>query len=220
MLSPTLRLLTTMSCLTLAIGVQAFAEPQLEQPSTIAAGSAPVVERDLNVTPAGCADSCCGGSCCGGETASDKAVCCPRRVTEDVKKHCWKVKSEVVCIPGFRFECNWKKRCKNKCGCDCGDSCCSSGSCCDCPPTCGRVRCIKVLEKHETTCEKCGYEWEVKCIGSGNGGCCCPSCGCASVEAEASSDIQLTAATETDSIDEAIENDKPSLARRLMLWLK
>ncbi len=167
----TLRVLVVVSCLTLMIGLQVVAHAQLVQPASVATNLTPV--QDSKVMLAGCTDSCC--RC---ETASGKAVCCPRRVTEEVKKHCWKVKSEMICIPSFRFRCNWKKRAKN---CDCGDGCCAGGNCTDCPPKCGRVRCINVLEKHEYTCEKCGYEWDVKCVRSGKkccpvGGCDCPSC--------------------------------------------
>ncbi len=179
MLKTTLRLLTTVTCLTFALGVQAFALPQLWQPKSVVVDAMqaiePMVETDKKVTPVGCLDNCCGS-----ENASSKAVCCPKRVTVDVKKHCWKVECKQNCIPGFRFQCNWKKRCKK--GCDCGDTCCTSGTGCDCPPKYGRIRCIKVLEKHETTCEKCGYEWEVKSVCTGKSGCCsgdCPSCGCA-----------------------------------------
>ncbi|NOZ40443.1 MAG: hypothetical protein GXP24_09485 [Planctomycetes bacterium] len=174
MFRTTLPMLTIVSCLTLALGVPAFSEPQLEQPSSIARDAALAIETDQNVMPAGCT-----GSCGSGETASGRAVCCPKRVTKEVKKQCWKVKSERICIPSFRFQCNWWKRGKSRDG---GDTCCSSSSCTDCPPKCGHVRCINVLEKHETTCEECGYEWEFKCVRTGKGGCCgddCPSCGCA-----------------------------------------
>ena len=186
----TLHLLAISTCFTLALSLQASSESQLAQPLSIVPGTIPatklvqLVERDAKVTPTGCADSCCGGadSCCGGKTVSGKAICCPKRTTVEVKKHCWNVKNETICIPGFRFQCNWKKRCKK--GCDCGDTCCTSSTDCDCPPKCGRVRCIKVLEKHEYTCEQCGYEWEVKSVSTGKDRCCggscdCPSCGCA-----------------------------------------
>jgi len=71
----TLRLLATASCLTLVIGLQAFAETQLEQPNSIALDTAPIVKRDQQVSPVGYTDSCCGD-----ETASGRAVCCPKRV--------------------------------------------------------------------------------------------------------------------------------------------
>ncbi len=181
MLRTILIMLTTASCLTLAIGLQAFAKSQLAQPNSITPDATLAVEHDQNVTQAGYSDSCCGDSCCAGETASGRVVCYPKRVTKEVKKHCWKVKSEMICIPGFRFQCNWKKRGKS---CDYGDTCGASGTCTDCPRKCGRVRCINVLEKHEYTCEKCGYEWEVKCVHCANNrrrseGCDCPSCGAA-----------------------------------------
>jgi len=172
----TVRYLAAVSSLTLAIGLQAFAESPIEQPISVA--TMPAVELDPRVALAGCTDSRCGD-----ETAEGKAVCCPKRVTKEEKKHCWNVKSERICIPRFRFQCNWKKHSKN---CDCGDTCYSNRG--DCPPKGGRVRCIKVLEKHEYTCEECSYAWEVKYVRTGKG-CCrssgqdCPLCGCASTKA-------------------------------------
>lgn len=122
----------------------------------------------------------CNCSCC-------EPVCCPKRVTEKEKKHCWCVKSEFVCIPFFRlpWEC-----CKCPTDCSCKD-CCDGGAGCaagcgrgTCGPVCGWVRCINVLEKKEYECEKCGYEWEVKCVRRSGGRCspcagggCCPKCG-------------------------------------------
>lgn len=244
--SPT-RQLAVAACLSMLVTWQASALEKLQQPSSIDTGveSTLETEQDSAVEPAGCCDdncdSCCGNDqgCCGNKSGSCcqsncccKAVCCPKKVTEEVKKHCWLVKPELVCIPGFRFECNWgKSKCGKKSGgCDtcCGDSCCGEGKCC-CndpgKPTCGRVRCIHVLEKHEYKCEECGYEWDVKCIRTGRGrsccgknGCSCPSCGCASKEAseDLESDIQLTAGTESrEPIEQA-----PSISRRLMSWLK
>lgn len=180
MLKTTFRLLAMASCLTFAIGLPVFAVSQIELPKSIEPAATLDAKHDQKITSAGYSDSWCGDSCCDGETASGKAVCCSKRVTKEVKKHCWKVKSEMICIPGFRFQCNWKKRSSKSC--DCGDTCCSNVSCTDCPPKCGRVRCINVLEKHEYTCEKCGYEWEVKCVRtdkscSRSGGDDCPSCG-------------------------------------------
>lgn len=232
------RRLISVGCLCLLIAWQAFAADPIQQPNSVDANQETAIAistQDAAVTPTGCCDDdgnrgdcnrgCCGGNCC------CEAVCCPKKVTEEVTKHCWKVKSEMVCIPGFRFECNWRKSkcCQGKGGCGCGDTCCSSGSkCCDCgPPTCGRVRCINVLEKHEYTCDECGYEWEVKCVRTGNGccrsgGCSCPSCGasgcCASTDS-AEADVQLTSATEAIPAVEA-NTKQPSLASRLMRLLK
>ena len=97
-----------------------------------------------------------------GSCHSCQAVCCPRRTKEKVKKHCWNVLCENVCVPAFQWP--WERCCK---------------------PKCGRVRGIHVLEKHEYECTKCGYEWSVRRVcSSGNGGCarggaCCPDCGAA-----------------------------------------
>lgn len=227
------RRLISASCLSLLIAWQAFATEPIQQPTLAGVDQMAVVAtEDAAVTPAGCCESgcdnsgcksgCCGKSCC-------EAVCCPKKVTEEVKKHCWKVESKMVCIPGYRFECNWRK---NKCckgGCDsCCDSCCSSGGCNDCgTPTCGRVRCINVLEKHEYTCEECGYEWDVKCVRKGNrrckSGCCnCPSCGasgCCASAVDIEADVQLTSGTEALPV-EATETGKTSLVQRLMGMMK
>ncbi len=231
-----LAVMASISCLGLVGGTQLWADTQLALPNSVApqeslapaeqqatpaqtAGTA--LEQDAQVTPTGCtdaccepscsaADGCCGngsgchGSCCG------KAVCCPKKVIAEVKKHCWKVTPKMVCIPGFRFQCNWRhpKGSGGDACCDTctGDDCCSSGSCCaGAPPKCGRVRCINVLEKHEYKCEECGYEWEVKCVRSGQGryrgkrGNCCPGCGhnCCADASPAATDVQLTSAEET-----------------------
>jgi|GEM_PF-4488639 len=237
-------LLVGASCLSLALGMQAFAQPQLQHPQSIAKDAALV--QDQGVTPAGCCEPGCSVSdgCCGNEGGCNRCcnqyACCPKKVTEEVKKHYWEVKNKMICIPGFRFECNWNKDkcCQQGCGCGdtcCSDTCCSSRCCanscekCRCSdpgkPTCGRVRCIKVLEKHDYTCDECGYEWEVKCVRSGNrrsccekDGCCCPSCGCASVTPE-DAEVQLTAATEVTPAKQ-VTAEKPSLSRKLMGWLK
>lgn len=105
--------------------------------------------------------------------------CCPVRTVEKEKKSCWQVASEYVCIPRFRFpwEC-----CDCPASCRCKDCCPGpTGSRGPCGPLCGRVRCVNVLEAHEYECEKCGFQWEVKCVrttrGSRSGPCNCPNCG-------------------------------------------
>lgn len=175
------------------LGVIAFTQtnliatplPQLSSGEEVAHTTYSSSTKDIAVTQVSCGASCGGGDCCQGSGCGKcccccKAVCCPKCVTEEVKKHCWLVKSELVCIPRFQFNlfANFCKYGNN----DCGD-CCSNG-CCRCTsPSCGRVRCINVLEKHEYTCKECGYEWDVKCVRTGGVRCCgercsCPSCGC------------------------------------------
>lgn len=73
-------------------------------------------------------------------------ICEPQPTTDKEKKHCWCVELKEVCIPHIRWP--WQP-------------------CCE-PPKCGRVRTVKVLKKVEYECEKCGYKWEIKCLG------CCP----------------------------------------------
>ncbi len=138
---------------------------ELAQPATLAA-AAPV-KQDPQVKPVACCDD-------GNRNCCREPVCCPKCVTQDVEKSCWLVNSELVCIPGFR----WPWECRDG-GCDCGGE---GGDGCACPPKCGRVRCVNVLEQHKYTCKECGYEWEVKCVRRGN------SCNaCASVDARSQS---------------------------------
>ncbi len=120
--------------------------------------------QDEAVAPAGCTDcsrTAAGGAC--GSCNSSEAVCFPRRTKEKVKKHGWNVLCENVCVPAFKWP--WESCCK---------------------PKCGYVRGIHVLEKHEYECEKCGYEWTIKCVRSscngrsGQGGAFCPDCGASS----------------------------------------
>ncbi len=232
-----IRNIATAGCLSLLICMQSFAEAQLQQPVSLenekARSSQRNVEPNEEVTLTGCTDSCCNDGCCGGNCCCE-SVCCPKCVTEEVKKHCWIVKPELVCIPGFRFECNWnRKKCSgggNCCDtCTGDDCCCSKKCCCDCaPPACGRVRCINVLEKHEYTCTECGCEWEAKCVRTSKG-CCsgkgaskCPSCGCkngccAQNESPAY-DVELTSAEEVSQ--EVVEQSKESIASRWTKWLK
>jgi len=170
--------------LSLAATLTSTAGGTLQQPPTIAKPDAveniphDAVTHDAAVTAAGCCDGNCGT-----RAASAQPVCCAKKVTEKVKRHRWHVKPELVCIPGFRFECNWFEKHRGKDG-KCCDRCTDSSGSCGCSesaaPTCGRVRCIKVLEKENYTCDECGYEWEVKCVRSGGrcqrSKCRCPQC--------------------------------------------
>lgn len=173
------------------------------------------LEEDSQVTPTGCCESgtgCSGNGCCANGCCDP--VCCPRCVVEDVEKKCWNVDCEFICVPRFRWP--WECRGDSKQGCDasrgcsgdgcCGDGCCDSDCCCGCPPKCGKVRCVNVLEEHKYTCKECGYKWNVKCVRSGSGcscrGGCCPECGCGPgcgdcAANDATKEVQLTAATTT-----------------------
>jgi hypothetical protein len=180
----------------------------LAQPKTLAAASP--LRQDLQVKPVAGCDGGNSSCCCG-------PVCCPQCVTEEVEKSCWQVKSEYVCIPHFR----WPWECR-KSNCNCGGE---VGDGCACPPQCGRVRCVKVLEEHKYTCRECGWQWEVNCVRHGEcSSCeegCCPHCGCdpscgACASTDRSSGVQLTAATESTP---AVQTPKksPSIQERLGL---
>ena len=88
----------------------------------------------------GAAKPRCGCPSCG------NAVCVPSREPEVDERYCWKVEFKQVCIPAIRWP--WQ-------------------SCCE--PKCGKVKTVKVLEKVEYECDKCGYRWDVRPVG------CCPT---------------------------------------------
>ncbi|GIW82159.1 MAG: hypothetical protein KatS3mg105_3966 [Gemmatales bacterium] len=81
-------------------------------------------------------------------------TCCPKVEHKKVKKSCWEVECQEICIPRICFP--WMK----------------TRSCCDgvCfQPRCGRVIKVHKLKKKEYECgEKCEYKWEIhnRCIPS------------------------------------------------------
>ena len=114
-------------------------------------------------------------NCC-----ADRVVCCPNchcyaKVEEvEIKKHCYEVECEKVCIPKVCFPwhkfCFIKKKCKDDCcdsGCAAAPGCCDGGSCCQegcpqpCPPRVGCVRSVRVLVKEEYKCKACECVWEI-----------------------------------------------------------
>lgn len=158
---------TTISFLLLLVCATGAQGEELAQPTTLAA-AAPAM-HDARVKPVACCEGESCSSCC-------EPICCPKCFTEEVEKSCWLVKSELVCIPSFR----WPWECR-KDGCNCGGE---VGDGCACPPKCGRVRCVNVLEEHKYTCEECGYEWEVKCVRRDNN---CDSCASPALASRSSS---------------------------------
>ncbi|MFK7777476.1 MAG: hypothetical protein QM501_05070 [Gimesia sp.] len=60
--------------------------------------------------------------------------------TLKVKKYCFTIECKDICIPPVRFP--WQKCCELKCG---------------------KIKTVRVLKKHNYTCEKCGYKWTVDC---------------------------------------------------------
>lgn len=154
--------------------LQLPATPQPMQPDSIDPKSA--VEQ-LVIT-AGCTElpQEKSGDNCSASKHRATAMCFPKRVTKDVEETCWKVKQELICIPSFQFNFSWCKKKQAKGNCDEGQTRHSSAG----TATCGRVRCINVLEKHKYTCQECGYEWEIKCVCQEHSDCrksCrCPKC--------------------------------------------
>ena len=127
--------------------------------------SLPPIEEPVDSPSCGCSAECdccpgCGRPCC---ACRDCCYCTTEK--EKVKKHCWNVSCEKVCIPPVCMP-----RC---CGC-----CWLPKWCCPCAKC--RVRCISVLEKHEYECEECKCRWEVRSVPVNCGDCgCCDCCDCA-----------------------------------------
>jgi hypothetical protein len=108
------------------------------------------------------------GSC---RVCNCQQCCCPRevcvptieKVTE--KESCWTVTGEKVCIPAVRLPWqsggspltlfSWLRHpCCTTCKCANCEACC--------PPVCGQVRCVNVLDSKEYEVTKCECKWEIR----------------------------------------------------------
>ncbi|MCA9187674.1 MAG: hypothetical protein R3E01_20950 [Pirellulaceae bacterium] len=116
-------------------------------------------------------------------------VCREVREKEEVKKSCWKVECEKICIPGIKFP--WQSCCEPRHGC--------------------RIRKVMVLDKHDYTEEECVTTWKVETVRvttnghGGHGHCGHGKCGHTSgchggcAQAEQTGDAKLvTGADEAD----------------------
>ncbi len=74
-----------------------------------------------------------------GQCPNCGAECRPIRDESTMKRHCWKVEWEHICIPPVRFP--WQS--------------------CHEPLRCGRVKAVRKLKKHEYECPSCRIRWEV-----------------------------------------------------------
>lgn len=97
---------------------------------------------------------CCNkenGACGNSNYCSQGCKSCRLYVeTLKVKKHCYNIECKEICIPPVRFP--WQKCCELKCG---------------------KIKTVRVLKKHNYTCDKCGYKWVVECnCGSCTSGNC------------------------------------------------
>ena len=105
-----------------------------------------------------------------------KRVCpkCHCEVTieeEKVKKHCYEVEHEQVCIPKVRIP--WHRFTLHKCHCK---GKCTCGKRCHQPcldlPCCFKVRTIRVLKKEEYECKVCKCKFTPVCVDCGcDAGC-------------------------------------------------
>ena len=138
--------------------------------------------------PGGCGESAC-GSC------EPAFLCCQREFkTEKVKKTCYEVECEYVCIPPvclpeccypFGSRCSAIMNAESACG-SCGAEGCQV--CCETPVqregllqklcsklTACRIRKVNRLKKEESEVEECITEWSVVCMQPF--GSCSKSCG-------------------------------------------
>lgn len=91
-----------------------------------------------------CAHGDCDGRC------EEYASCRVDVSREKVKKHCWEVKCEQICIPPIQFP--WQK-CHQ-----CGSKSCN----CEQPTGCGRVITVRRLVRREFECNECKYDWKLE----------------------------------------------------------
>lgn len=157
----------------------------------------------------GCCD-CCGRECCCVKVEREKVekhcwcvtkekICVPKVVCPWAKGGCGltifnflKTKKHANCGSTCCGD-----TCCNDCGCGdccqsgccqngcCQNGCCGQGSGCW-KPCCGKVICVRDIEKKTYECEECVCKWEVRrlppccgccdCCGDG----CCDTCGCGS----------------------------------------
>ena len=104
----------------------------------------------LTGTPAGLAGP--GPGCPHCEIRCPRCKCCVSEVEiVMVKKPCWEVECEPVCIPSVSFP--WElPDCKKGCNWFC------------CPPAkCGKVRMVHVLKPQEYECQECHYKFTPVC---------------------------------------------------------
>jgi hypothetical protein len=133
-------------------------------------------------TPSNCyCDSCATPPC-----MNCKKVCITTAEVGEEEKHCWKVECKDKCIPAIRFP--WESGsggltlfswCEKK------DDCCCNKPVCEClKPKCGKVICVKDIEKEKYKVPVCEYKSEIKTVCSPSnpcGGCksCCTTPACA-----------------------------------------
>ena len=154
--------------------------------------------------PVGChADDGCG---------SEMLICRPVIEMKKVKKTCFEVECEYICIPQVHCPLfSWLKNglgvgaegsCTDQCGtaacgdchcqADCGESGCNGCECAEkCPkgPLSARIRRVNRLKKVTYECEECVVTWKLeRCQPGdcGNGGCK-PGCGSTPIRGSAPS---------------------------------
>ena len=105
--------------------------------------------------------------CCAENPACPQCHCEVTTEEGKVKKHCYEVECEQICIPRVRIPWHLLGQAfSNRSKCDT----CNTGDCSQKP--CGEVRTIRVLKKKEYECKVCKYKWTPVC----NVGCCDTEC--------------------------------------------
>ena len=131
--------------------------------------SAPVLLAMASVAAAGGPFSLFGGgkAKCGGAVHCDKSCdhcpCYPTIEEVTVKKPCFEVECEQICVPKVRLPWPFFGRHLSKVkGCDCLRGC--SGT------QCGHTKTIRVLKVESYECIECQCNWDVNCKGKGGHG--------------------------------------------------
>ena len=102
--------------------------------------------------------------CCAENPACPQCHCEVTAEEGKVKKHCYEVECEQICIPKVRIPWHLLGQAfSNRSKCDTAD--CSQ-------KPCGEVRTIRVLKKKEYECKVCKCKWTPVC----NDGCCDTGC--------------------------------------------
>lgn len=145
--------------------------------NSFSTASAAAILTVATVAAATAGDRICtiGRDCDATQAACGNPLCHATHSREPIKKSCYEIESEFICVPPVRLP--WSKHggfslFKNgfdDTGCDvCGDA----NTCNDCRKHRGRVRTVKRLTKHSYECgERCVTKWEVVC------GCQSADCG-------------------------------------------
>ena len=132
-----------------------------------------VVARSLPADVSSCSSGGCATEGCGTGACGANVACHPTIETEKIKKTCWDVEEDYVCIPKVRCPLfdflSGRTKSSNWSATGCAEGCstegCTSEGCggSACRQLSARVRKVRKAVKREVDCgEKCVATWEAK----------------------------------------------------------